>query len=297
MTFSQVIILGAGAIGSAFGAYLSVKNKVTLIGRPVHMDAIKENGLTVLGDGAGIYHMETATQISEVPPQTLLIVAVKATDLKEALLQNQSMLRNDTVILLCQNGLDIEKEAKEALNGSQKIVRGIVTIGSEILEPGRIQVKQNYTFFDSDERSKLIVQFFKNAGLSAEVTDSFQTDIWRKVTINCVANPLSAILRARTTDLVSPLLEDIRKSVVEECIAVGKAEGVDLDLSILQIIKQSFPQYTNRTSMFQDIILGRKTEIEFLNGKIVELGKTHNIAVPVNESLTQLIRYLESVKN
>jgi len=124
-------------------------------------------------------------------------------------------------------------------------------------------------------------------------SEEFQTQVWQKVVINCVANPLSAILQAPTKQLVSPHLKTVRQSIVEECIAVGQAEGIELDLSLLEIMETQFPNFENRTSMFQDILRGRKTEIEFLNGKIVELGRCHKISTPVNETLTQLIRFLE----
>jgi 2-dehydropantoate 2-reductase len=116
------------------------------------------------------------------------------------------------------------------------------------------------------------------------------------VVINCVVNPLSAILQAPTKSLVAKQLAHIRRSVVEECIAVGKAEGINLDLGILEIMESNLSGFKNRSSMLQDILRGRKTEIDFLNGRIVELGKRHRIPTPVNETLTQLIRFIEVEK-
>ncbi len=293
MTFNQVIVLGAGSIGSTYGALLSQEHDVKLIGRPAHMNAIREKGLVVVGDAAGTFRMATATEIKEIPPQTLLMVTVKAHQLLEALTPIRELIQKDTTILLLQNGLNIEKVARDALKTRGKIVRGIVAFGAEILEPGRIHVRLGFTFLDSDNISKEIAQFFKSSGIGVANSEEFQTDVWRKVAINCVANPLSAILQVPTKKLVSPHLASVRRSIIEECIAVGRAEGIQLDLSILEIIDANFPNFENRTSMFQDILRGRKTEIEFLNGRIVELGKSHKIPTPVNETLTQLIRFLE----
>ncbi|MFX1491082.1 MAG: ketopantoate reductase family protein [Promethearchaeota archaeon] len=298
MTFNKIIILGAGAIGSAYGALLSRVKHVTLVGREAHMNAIAKNGLTILGDGAGTYtnNIETATEITEIPAETLLIICVKANDLHDSLCAIQPLIRDDTVLLLLQNGLGIKEIARKAVKGRGTIVRGIVGMGSEVLDSGRIIVSLNFTFFDSDEASKQIIQVFQSSGLDVAISDSFLVDLWRKVAINCVTNSLSAILGVYTYQLLSPHLAELRYNIVNECKTVGAAEGVELDFSVLETMEQALPKYKNRTSMLQDIHRGRRTEIEFLNGKIVELGKKHNIPTPVNECLTQLVRFKESVQ-
>jgi 2-dehydropantoate 2-reductase len=298
MTFKQIIILGAGAIGSAYGAFLSRTNHVTLVGRQPHMSAIAKNGLKLLDNGAGTYtnNITTATEIKEILAETLLIICVKAYDLQDSLIAIQPLIRDDTVLLLLQNGLGIKEIALKAVNGRGTIVRGIVGMGSELLEPGRIKVSSNFTFLDSDKASKEVAQVFQSSGLDIVISDAFLVDIWRKVAINCVTNSLSAILEVYTYQLLSPYLAELRYNIVNECKTVGAAEGVKLELTILQILEQALPKYKNRTSMLQDIQRGRKTEIEFLNGKIVQLGKRHNIPTPVNECLTQLVRFKESIK-
>lgn len=295
MPFSQIIIVGAGAIGSAYGAFLSTKNQVTLIGRAAHMNAIRTQGLTVLGDGKGTYALETATSIKEIPSKTLLIISVKAYDLYETLLELQPLIHDDTVLLFLQNGLGIEPIIKQALMKGNAL-RAVVTMGSEILKPGSIRVRLNPTILDSDNLSKEITRVFQNCGLPTINSETFLTEIWRKATINCVVNPLSAILQAKTHELLSPHLNGIRKSIVEECIAVAAKEEVELDLNLLQIMNQSLPLYENRTSMFQDISHGKPTEIAFLNGQIVEKGKNYHVPTPVNEVLVQLVRFMESAQ-
>lgn len=294
MSFSTTIILGAGAIGSAYGAFLSQQTSVTLIGRPAHMNAIKEKGLVVIDEATKTFNLTTAVKITKIPADTLLIVSVKAYDLHKAISAIQPLIRDDTVLLIIQNGLGIEEIAQEASNGKGTVVRGIVTMGSEVLEPGRIRVRQKPTFLDSDEASHRISQLFKASRLDVTVSDSFQTEIWRKVVVNCIVNPLSAILQAHTQELLGPNLAETRKNIFEECIAVAAAEGIELDASLLDTLNQTLSDYTNRTSMYQDIQRGRRTEIDFLNGRIVKLGQAHAIATPVNSCLTQLVRFLES---
>jgi 2-dehydropantoate 2-reductase len=293
MTFSNIVVLGAGAIGSTYGALLSQKHDVTLIGRPAHMKAIREKGLTITGDAAGTYKLETSTKVEEILPQTLLMVTVKAHHLNEVLTSIRQLIRKDTLILLLQNGLGIKEAAHSALGSDSNSICGIVAFGAEFLEPGRIHARLGFTFLNTDTASLKVTELFQSSGLQVVNSEEFSTDVWRKVAINCVANPLSAILQIPTKTLVSPELANIRRGIVEECIAVGKAEGIKLDLSLLQIMETQFLNFENRTSMFQDILRGRKTEINFLNGRIVELGRRHKIPTPVNEVLTQLIKFME----
>lgn len=297
ITFNEIIVYGAGAIGSAYGAFLSRMNKVTLIGRRKHLKAIKEKGLIISGDGAGTYAVATATKIEEIRPKTLLIVSVKAYDLQKSLTSIQSQIRKDTVLLLLQNGLGIEEIAQKAVKGRGTVLRGIVTTGAEVLEPGHIKIRKDITIFDANKRSQEIAKLLQSCNMSILISESFQTEKWRKLTINCVVNPLSAILQVRNHEIFTPQLIGVRQAIFEECVAVGAAEGVKLDSSLFQIIEENVPSYQNRSSMCQDLIRGKKTEIDFINGKVVELGKKHGISTPFNECLVQLIHFLESYEN
>lgn len=261
------------------------------------MNAIKEKGLIISGDGAGTYTVATATNIEEIPPKTLLIVSVKAYDLKKSLTSIQSKIRKDTILLLLQNGLGIEEIARKIVKGRGTVLRGIVTAGAEILEPGHIKVRKNITIFDADKRSQEIAQLLQTCNMRILISESFQTEKWRKLTINCVVNPLSAILKVRNHEIFTPQLIGVRQAIFEECVAVGTAEGVKLDSSLFQIIEENVPSYENRSSMCQDLIRGKKTEIDFINGKVVELGKKHGVSTPFNECLVQLIHFLESYEN
>jgi 2-dehydropantoate 2-reductase len=294
VSFDHIYILGAGSIGSVYGALLSQQNQVTLIGRASHMKAIANNGLELVGDRTGTFRPATSLQITEIPPKTLLMLCVKAYDLYESLAAIQPLIRKDTVILLLQNGLGIEKEAWRATKKTGIHRRGIVRFGSELQDPGQVQVSWNDTILDKDPVSRQIAKTFKMCDLAVSMSEEFQTDVWRKVVINCITNPLTAILQVQTSELISPQLRPLWHAIVEECIQVGSAEGVELDASILQLMEQHLPRYTNQTSMLQDILRGRKTEIRFLNGKIVEMGITHKIPTPFNASLTHMVQFMES---
>jgi len=293
MTFHSVTILGAGAIGSAYGAILSRSNDVVLIGRPAHMEAIKLNGLRMEGDDAGVYDVLAATKLEEIPERMLLVVSTKAYDVAEALASVKHIVRNDTVILLLQNGLGVEEVAREALNGRGKVIRGLVTTAAEMLGPGHIRHWRGEMIVGSDEESKRVAQLLKSSGLAVRVVEDFKRAVWRKLVMNCVINPLTAILRVRNNEIGTSSLKGVRHAIVHECIAVGQAEGVNVGEDFVNFVDEVIPRYTNRSSMLQDIMRGRRTEIDFINGKVVELGRRHGIPTPVNETLTQLIHFME----
>ena len=220
-------------------------------------------------------------------------MTTKAYDLAPSLTTIRSLFLDDTILLLLQNGLNIEETAIKVVKKQCRIVRGLVTLASEMISPGRVKVWRGETILGSDELSKAIAQLFEKSGIQTKISNTFTQEIWRKCIINSIINPLTAILQVQNNEISTPELAWIRHSIGRESIAVGIAEGIDFKTDLMEFIEKIIPQYTNRSSMCQDIQRGRPTEIEFINGRIVELGKQHGIPTPINKCLTQLIRFLE----
>jgi 2-dehydropantoate 2-reductase len=286
------VILGAGAVGSAYGAVLSRENNLLLVGRENHTNAINNKGLTVEGDFAGIYSPAAAVRLEEIPPETLLIVATKAYDLAASLTAIQSLLRDDTTILLLQNGLGIEEVARQVVKKQCAIVRGLVTLASEMLSPGHIKVWCGKTILGPDQVSQKISQLLEKSGMPTRISSIFTNEIWKKCIINCVINPLTTILLVPNNEIGASELAWIRQSIVMESVEVATAEGVEFETDLVKLVEDLIPRYTNFSSMYQDIQRGRPTEIEFINGRIVELGKQHGLTTPINKCITQLVRFL-----
>jgi 2-dehydropantoate 2-reductase len=280
-------------VGSAYGAVLSRENDVLLVGREKHVNAINKAGLSVEGDFAGSYSPAATVHLEEIPPEALLVVATKAYDLAQSLATIQSTVQDDTTILLIQNGLGIEELARRMLNKHCAIERGIVAMASEMLGPGQIRVRRGPTFLDDSSTSKRIFELLERSNLTPQISSDFKREVWIKCVVNCVINPLSAILQVRNNLVGRQQLAWIRHSIVKEAMAVGVAEGIDFGIDLIELIDEIIPRYNNRSSMLQDIEKGRPTEIDYINGRIVELGKRHSIGTPVNKCLTQLVQFLE----
>jgi 2-dehydropantoate 2-reductase len=290
----KVIVLGAGAIGSYYGALLSKKSDVLLIGRRPHIEAINSEGLVLSGDVEETFKVKATEEVEEVPSGSLILLTTKAYDSEEAISPLKGRLGSDVVIVVLQNGLGNEEIVKSIVGGEAEVVRGLATSGVEFTEPGKIFVRLvGETVLGEGGTGRRIAKLFNECGLKTRLSEDMPFEVWSKLTMNCVINPLSAILRVPDKEIAADSLRGLRRRIVEECVAVGKARGVELDMSILENLERVIPTYENFSSMCQDIMKGKRTEIDFLNGKVVEIGRRQGIPTPVNEVITSLIKFLE----
>jgi len=293
MDFESIIILGAGAIGSTIGAFLSKKKKVTLIGRKAHVDAVNTRGLLVSGNGKERYQIASSTEVQQIPKETLIIVTTKAHDSRDSLGQIKNMIRGDSIILLLQNGIGNEEAAKQVVGSRTTVLRGVTEMASEFLEPGEIRYWSGNTFLESNAASGEIAAIFNDCGLPTFVDFDIRKRVWNKAVVNCVVNPLSAVFRVRNNEIVSTWLKPTRHQIVTECVKVGTAEAISFPDDFADLIDAEISKYTNYSSMCQDIMKHRRTEIGFLNGKITELARRDRIPTPVNDTMVRFIRFME----
>jgi len=175
-------------------------------------------------------------------------------------------------------------------------VRGLTMMGAEFFEAGAVTLWEGPTVIEGTEAGGKIKTLFEESGLEARIASDIRMDEWVKFTTNCVVNTLTAILRVRDNEIGTPLLSEIRHGIVQECSLVAEAEGIHLGDGLEGQIDRKIKGYTNYSSMYQDIAKGKGTEIDFLNGKVVELGRKHSIRTPSNEALADLIKFLEAKK-
>jgi 2-dehydropantoate 2-reductase len=272
---------------------LSKKNNVTLIGDSRHVDAINENGLTVKGGMEGVLRIKADTQIREIPPNALIILTTKVHDSQKALEGVVKLLREDTTILILQNGMGNEELVKAVVGDKTHVERGVLHFGAEFLKPGEVTIVKGWVVLVDNEKGKGIAKLFNESGLETRLVGDLKKDVWKKLIINCVINPLTAILEIRDYEIIVPALDGLRHGIARECIEVAKAEGVEFEDDLADVIDKEIAGLKNYSSMHQDFMKGKRTEIDFLNGKIVEIGKKHGIAAPINETLVSLIKFLE----
>ena len=294
MSFQKIFVLGAGAIGSSYGALLSRKNDVTLIGRKNHVEAINTKGLEISGDIQERFFVKAETKIKKIPSHTLILLTTKTNDSAKALTKINNLLKNNTVILILQNGLGNKEAVKGIVGDKIEILRGLVMMGAEFSGPGKITFWNGETILEQTESGKKIAELFNEGRLKTRVSNEFEKELWNKFVVNCVVNPLTAILRVRDNEIVVDALKGVRHEIIDECVKVVRAEGIVFESDLKESVDKKILRYTNFSSMCQDLMKRKRTEIDFLNGKIVELGRKHHIATPINETLVSLIKSLEA---
>ncbi|MCK4477807.1 2-dehydropantoate 2-reductase [Candidatus Bathyarchaeota archaeon] len=292
MDADKIFVLGAGAIGSIYGALLSRKKDVTLIGSQTHVEAIRAQGLKFTGDIDQNFRLKADIRITEIPSNTIILLTTKAHDSVRAVSHIKRMLRKDTVILVLQNGLGNEEIVKELVGDEVEVLRGLTMMAAEFLEPGKIRVWKNETIIAKSKTAQEIAALFNDCGLETRISRNITNEVWNKLVLNSVINPLTALFHIRNHEIASDTLKWVRHEIVQECLAIGKAEGIYLKIDLDELDRRIL-SYTNLSSMCQDVMKKKKTEIDFLNGKIAELGHKHMIPTPVNQTLTCLTKFLE----
>jgi 2-dehydropantoate 2-reductase len=297
----QILVVGAGAVGGYFGAHLARKNpNVAFLLRPRTREAVAKNGLTIrsaIGESFTV-HPPAASDPKELPQPDLIVLGVKAYDLEETMAQLEPVLKPDTIILTLQNGVTIE-DTLMARFGRERIVGGVAFIYSRIAEPGVIDhfKKGLMTIGEpmgmESPRLQEIMALFKEAGIPCFITKDIRRAKWEKMCWNCVFNPLTVLLNDRVAKaLEHPELQPVITTIVREVSAVAMAaQRVPLDEDIAEkVVKWSQELRDIHTSMYDDWLAGRPTEIDELNGYVTSKGKEFGVPTPMNEMLTALIK-------
>ncbi|MBI2542022.1 2-dehydropantoate 2-reductase [Candidatus Woesearchaeota archaeon] len=290
----DIIIFGAGAIGSLYGAKLSKLNEVTLIGRKEHIGKINKHGLRITGLENKRYHLNALTGIEKIGKDTLIVLTTKAQDSKKAISSIKHLVRKDTTILCLQNGLYSENAVKSIIKNKCLVLRAVTNFGAAFLNPGAVKYNSySYTAIEKSKKSREIALNFRQCGLNGYVSKNIRQDMWKKLVLNCVLNPITSILRVENKLISDRRLDALKELVAGECIAVAKKDGIIFEFDFVKEINSTFKNSTNTSSMLQDLMKGRKTEIGYLNGAVAELGRKYGVKCPANEALTKLIKEIE----
>lgn len=306
----KIVVVGAGAMGGLFGARLAaVGHDVTLHDTwEAHVAAIRSAGLMITElDGADVCYRVRATvdPAPEAADADLLLVEVKAYSTREALVPYANILGEATIVLSLQNGLGNLEQMREALPGHRAFALGTSAHGSMVLGPGRLHHAASGPNvigvpFDGEGAPPVDLEPVRAAltaaGFETEIASDVRVMIWRKLMANVAINAISALTGALIGDIPQdPDLLAIADAAVREATLVMAAEGVpEADRDYVGYARQIMALTArNRASMSQDILHGRRTEIDAINGAVVRLAERHGIDAPTNRMLAALVRHRE----
>lgn len=302
----KIAIIGAGAMGCLYGGKLSQskENQVYLLDIwKEHIDAINKNGLIIEEDGEALIFRDVKASVnsSEIGEADLAIVFVKSTMTKTAVHEAQEIFGEETLVLTLQNGLgNIDLLGEEV--GLLNVIGGTTAHGAYMKGPGQIchggfgKTIIGELSGTKTKRIEEIADTFKAVGLETEISANILGLIWDKLIVNVGINSLTAITGLHNGELLDyPELLDIMKLATDEAVAVAKSKNIQLSdydpyVHTLEICKNTA---NNKSSMLQDIINKRRTEIDMINGGILREGENQGISTPVNRVLTNLIKHWE----
>jgi 2-dehydropantoate 2-reductase len=299
----KILVFGAGALGGFVGGFLSQKYDVTLYGKEDKMLPIQNTGLKISGVTEIVVHPKIAYDPKDLKNQDydLIILAVKAYDTDSAMKVIKDIMDSKTVVLSLQNGLDNETKIRQAI-GMENTIGGVTSHGLTFIEPGHVhhagvgETKIGEMDGKESERIKEIANALSLVGIETEISQNIKKEIWIKGIVNAGINPLTALSRLKNGYLLKiPYLERLLEDTCKECIEVAKIKGLDLsDCDVIEKTKNVAKLTSeNKSSMLQDIERGRKTEIDSINGRLVEIGQKHEVETPINSTLVSLIKGIE----
>jgi 2-dehydropantoate 2-reductase len=290
-----IVILGAGAIGSVYGAKLSRHHPVTLVGGAAHVAAIREHGLRIEGLLTETLHLPAVTSLDRIEPGTLVLLTTKVNNNVAAVAPIVPLLPEGVTILCVQNGLYSEDLVKDLVGDRALVLRAITQVGGVLVRPGVVDhTVAGYTLIEDHPQAPAIAAVLTAAGLDGRVIPDIKTEMWRKAVFNCVINPTTSLLGCEVGGIVDAGLDPVKRQIIDECVAVARADGVMFDEDFVALIDRVFAGARTIASMRQDLMKGRRTEIDHMNGAVAALGQRYGIACPVNAALTTMIKYLET---
>jgi 2-dehydropantoate 2-reductase len=306
----SIVVYGAGAVGCYFGAKLAEAGlPVTLLARARHADAINRDGLLFeSGSTRRRIAVAASTDPALLADADLVLVCVKTRDTVQAARALKPVLAADAVVVSMQNGVDnVARMRTEGIDA----LGAVVYVGASMPGPGHLLhagrgdlVIGEYgpvatpDAIASGTRAARVAALFESAGVRCRIEPDIRAALWKKLVMNCAFNAMSAIGRARYGTLVER--EDTRALLVElvhECVAVANAEGItlgaagDLVTEALELGRAMSPAIS---STAQDLIAGRPTEIDSLNGHVAARGRALGIPAPANAALAAMVRLIES---
>jgi 2-dehydropantoate 2-reductase len=299
---NRVAILGAGAMGAFYASrFVDAEGfQTVLVADGRRLDRLTRDGLVVNGK---TYAIPIVRPDEVGPPADLILVAVKHHDLAQAVGDLRNQVGDDTTLISVMNGLDSE-EIIGAVYGVDKVLYAVAVGIDAVRQGNRVSTTTPGKLFfgeavntEISQRVRSVQAAFERAEIPYETPADMIRTMWWKFMVNVGMNPPSAVMRAPYGVFQSsPQAQALMEALMGEVIALAQVVGVNLHEGDLRewytFLHTLSPQ--GKTSMLQDIEAGRKTEVEIFAGKVVELGRTHHIPTPVNETMLRMVHVLEA---
>jgi len=306
-SWPRIAVMGAGAVGCYFGGMLARAGApVTLIGRAAHVEAIERQGLFI--DSIHFQEFIRARASSDVAAAReaeMVIFSVKTLDTEDAAARLAPHLAPGAILLSLQNGVDNIERIRRATG--IEALPSVVYVAAAMNEPGRVVHRGRGELVlgvprDSRDPAGENVQIekvsatFARANVPCRFSENIEGDLWAKLILNCAGNPITALGRASYGQVgAHALSRQLIEAVVAEGISVARAAGIEMPQTDFVATAMKFATGLGdaTSSTAQDVLRGKRTEIDSLNGYLVRRGAELGIPTPVNFTLYALLKLLE----
>ncbi len=303
----RVLIAGTGAVGGFFGAGLArAGHDVVFLARGANLAALNTSGLTVESID-GDFHLSriiAADTVAGLEPFGLVLFTVKSYDTVAVARQIAAAVREDTVVLSLQNGVENESALAAELD-LVPLMGAMTEIGAELVAPGVVRhVAEGTIFFGEmtgheSPRGRNLAALFTEAGIRHRLTREILAALWGKLMWNAAHNAVTAITHTTAgTAATIAATADVLRAAMHEVVAVARAQGILLDPARVETTL-AFSRdhlHTLRTSMLQDLERGRRLEHDAITGAVVRFGEVVGVPTPVNRTLYGLLAALDPAR-
>jgi len=302
-TFPRTAVVGAGAVGGYFGGMLARAGApVVMIGRPAFVEAASKNGLLLdTLTFKETVRVEASSDLGAVRGAEIILVCVKTIDTVSTGRALKPLLSSGAIVVSMQNGVDNAQQMCTA-EGIDAL-SAVVYVAASVPEPGHIKHvgRGDLVVGPPDTRTERVTKLFEAAGVPCRMTKNIEGELWTKLVWNCALNAISALGRAKYGQISAS--EDARKvvqDVVEEVFAVARAARIQLpgletpEAAFTGAMKVASQMSGALSSTGQDLLRGKRTEIDSLNGFIARRGAELGVPTPVNHALYALVKLAEA---
>jgi 2-dehydropantoate 2-reductase len=301
----KIAIVGTGAMGSVYAAlFASAGHEVWAIDRwKEHVDAMRSRGLRVEGaSGDRTVRVNATTDARDAGPCDLVVLATKAMHVAAAAQTIGSLLKEETPVLSIQNGLGGPETAASVL-GRERVMVGVVGgFGASMRGPGHAHhngmelVRLGEFGGPITQRLKKVEDTWVSAGFRVKVFDDIDQLVWEKLVCNCSLSGPCGVTGLTVGEVMSdPDLAKVSAACATEAFDVARKKGVSLGFDDPVAYTREFASKIplSRPSVLLDLMAGRKSEIDVINGSIPRVGGGIGVAAPVNEAITALVHARE----
>ncbi len=301
----KIAIVGPGAMGCLLAAFLSKKNNEVWILDKNKERASKINSQGIIVEGiSGNFHVKVKATVDskEASNPDLVIICVKTYDTKPAAIAAKSLLGPNTSVLTLQNGIGNIELISEVV-GAERVIGGISNLGATLLNTGKVRhAGKGETIIGRIDGSitvdlRSIREAFINSGLETKISKDIKSFIWSKLIINVGINALTAITRLNNGKLLDfEHSHKLLKMAVNEAVKVAKRKRIKLSYEdpLTKVEAVCEATANNVSSMLQDVLKKRRTEIDAINGVIIRYAEELGIPSPVNSMLVDLVKTIEA---